>query len=244
MKTTAFAVLLALASYEEEVAKLEDKGKISTTGPERVAVGDGYTRLIGKYPKKRQEILDAASLWYGRAWPDLDDVWKLQLRGRLRQIYASPAKQKGSLPAGWGGPLGEGKAETSPLLVHSGSSAARLSPSKNGSGSMLRSPSVELPKGKPVKIEAWVLSDETDGEATLVAHFFDPAGKLLASRPFAVKADLPVWTRWTDEAEVEGAVKLSFDLVVNAKKGTVVVDDVSVKVEGKELLPSGGFEPR
>ena len=84
-----------------------------------------------------------------------------------------------------------------------------------------------------------MLSDGTDSEADEIRFYLD--GSISSKR---VPKDTPIWTKISFETDTVGG---SFDrgnieVVVFSKSGVVFVDDMSVKVDGKEVLQNGGFE--
>lgn len=240
----AFLIPLALQSYEETTAKLVEDLAAAANGPAKVAVGDEYTKLLKKFPKKRQELLDAASDAYAKSWPDLDPIWKMKLRERLTKLYAPTVPGKpGALPAGWGGSLAPGtKVELRADRVHTGQLAVFAAPGKTGLGSFLRSPEIQIPKGREIEFSAWGLSDDELQGMTVVLHLYDAKGMLLGSVPLGFQA-VPVFVRASARTEIpEGTTKALIDCVSSVTKGPLLIDDLSIKVDGKEQLKGGGFE--
>lgn len=231
---------LALQSYEEAAAKLAEDLAAAATGPAKVAVGDDCVKLLKKFPKKRPELLDAASDAYGKAWPELDAVWKTKMRENVRRVFAGPP---GSKPM----PAGEWKADQAALsgdLVHAGTAAAKITMYKDGATRLQLTSIFAFPPGsKLLEVTAWVLSDGTNAATDgLQVQVDDGTGKILAAPGAMIDADFPVWRKLTHKIEIPaGGKRANVIFVFASSKGTVYVDDVSAKVDGKELL-KGGFE--
>lgn len=242
MKTIVLLLIpCLLQTYEESVRKLAEDLTSAPTAPAKVGVGDEYVRLLKKYPKKRQELLDAASECYAAAWPDLDVFWKMKTREHLAKLYApvSPGRPAG-LPEGWSGPVDTAhKVAPATDRVHSGGVSAKLAPgAKARNARLLYTPTVKG-TGKRVEFSVWVLSDGTDSGGDEIRFYFD--GAVTAKK---IPKDLPVWTRLVFEADtVNGSFdRGNIEIVAFSKEGTIYVDDLSIKIDGKELLLNGGFE--
>lgn len=239
----AAGTLLTQGTYEEVVQKLQEKAKDATNGPMMVEIGDDAVKIAAKFPKHRQGAIDLASEWYGKAWPSLDDFWRMKLGERLVRLYVPLTSRKPrTLPEGWGGSLAPGnQIDIRSERVHSGCSAVSVVPGKSGLGSFLRSPEIPLPAGKEIEVSAWALSDDLNQGTTIVLHVSDKNGKPLASLPISFEP-MPIFQCKTLKMALpDGSAKASFDCVSGATK-TIIVDDLSVKLDGKELLPTGGFE--
>jgi hypothetical protein len=240
---SALLLVQAQGKFEEDIQKLSDDLAKADTGAGKVRVGDEFVKLLKKYPKKRQELLDAASDAYAKGWPDLDAIWKIKLREQLAKLYAPAVPGKaGGFPEGWGGPVdGTHKASVTTERVHSGGAAAKLVPgAKARNARLLFTPEVKG-TGQKVEYSIWILSDGTDSADDEVRFYID--GSVTSKK---IPKDLPVWTKITHEVETIGG---SFEnghieVVVFSRKGTVYADDLSIKVDGKEQLKNGGFEAK
>jgi hypothetical protein len=210
-------------------------------------VGDLWTQAITKNKPIRQACLDRANYWYAKAWPDLSDLYRLKLRERLSKLYipATPGRV-GGLPEKWLGPVDQKhKAEIVSTVCHNGSASVRLTPApKSSNESLLRSPPFSYRSGK-VEFSAWALSDGTDSDDDqLIIHYADENRKWLGAKVFFIKKDLPVWSKISGVVELPDKVAfMSFEIKVNSAKGFIVADDIAIKVDGKEVLKGGGFEP-
>lgn len=242
MKTlTLLLIPMFLQTYDEIVKKLADDLTAAETAPQKVGVGDDYVKLSKKYPKKRQELLDAASDAYAKAWSGLDPVWQMKSREHLAKIYAPIIPGRvGTIPEGWSGPVDTShKVSLSNERVHSGGVAAKLIPgSKARNARLLYTPTVKG-LGKKIEFSVWVLSDGTDSTSDEVRFYFD--GSVTSK---AIQKDTPAWTRLIFEVDtVGGSIERgNIEIVSFSKTGTIWVDDLSIKIDGKEQLQNGGFE--
>lgn len=224
--------LLLLTQADAEFARLEEWAKAQPdNGPGRVGVGDEYWKAAKKFPKERMRFMDKANESWASGWPMLDAVWKDKTRENLRKLYCVSAFSKGNVS-------GE--------RVRSGVLAARL-PMPKGNEGNYHQPlklDVAIPAGaKSIEVSAWVLADGTDStNDDMKPCVSSGAGKLLSATGSPIPMDLPVWTRISQTIKGDGAQKLSLVFEFQSRSGTVYVDDVSVKVDGKELLRDGGFE--
>ena len=126
-------IALALQSYDDSIAKIKALEAKAETPEAKVDVGDSYVKLASKFPKKRQELVDTASTWYAKAWPDLDALWKLKTREQLDRIYAParPGKASSGRPTGWGGITDESSlVDVSNRKAHTGGAALRIATSR------------------------------------------------------------------------------------------------------------------
>lgn len=233
--------------FDEAVQKLSDKGKNATNGPMMVEVGDDAVKLAAKFPKKRQEAIDLASEWYGKAWPSLDDVWKAKLRDRLARLYAPVAQgRSGGIPAGWSGSADTtSKAEVSGSCVHTGVRALSITPSTSGKlVDALGSPSVVVKGGKSLEFSAWVLSNKTNASGDKIQVQVTAAdGRNVFIKEYPIQTDTPIWTKISETIVLaDGATQARASFLTASSKGFILLDDVSFKLDGKELLPTGGFE--
>jgi len=215
---------------------------------EKVVLGDDWSKLLGKFPKQRDRILDRLSRWYGEAWGDgLDEPLKTKLRERLARLYAAPVPGQLRKPpiAGWAGP---GTDKIDSTRVHSGSYALRFTISKKpGLAEVGGGDTIELLRsGKEMEFSFYVLSDATDVlDDKLMFRVYDAQGKELIGKEFTLRRDDPVWTRMSEKmAFPEGAFKARVQLFLASTKGEILYDDFSLKIDGKEALKNGGFEEK
>ena len=241
----ALLLALALQTYEEATLKVAALAEKAENGPSKVEVGDEFTKLMGKFPKRRIELLDAASLWYGKAWPDLDDAWKGKLRDRLARLYAPNQAGKPATLDGWGGVLGAAaKIEVVGQRVHSGAFALRFTPKNLKLGTIASSKPVAVQAGKKLEVSAWVLSDGTDGLSDGLKFVIrDQKDGFSWTCGEKIKSDSPVWVRISGETVLpEGSTSAEVQISFDSKAGVMYVDDLSINLDGKELLKTGSFE--
>jgi hypothetical protein len=233
---------LRAAAVREEKAQEEKGSKL-------VDVGDLWILAMAKNRAIRQALLDRASFWYAKAWPDLDDSSKSKLRERLSRFYASPVARKALGPlVDYDGPVDVShKAGTSGERVHSGNLAAKLIPGANAKNArLLFTRTVEIRGSKRVEYSIWVLSDGTDSLDDHVRFYVsDEEGKLLNVPHKFIGRDVPIWRKITLEIEPpKEAARANIEVVLFSKTGVVYVDDLSIKADGRELLKNGGFEEK
>lgn len=206
-----------------------------------VEIADAWTKKLPKSGSVRQTCIDRANYWYLRAWPNLDEVWRMKLRERLARLYAPSAPGRATgFQEGWSGPADPAqKAFLTAERVHSGGTAMKLVPSKKAKNArLLFTPSVEVKPGKKVEFSLWILTDGTGSVDDHVRFYID--GQVGAK---AIVKDCPIWQRIAFETEAgEGTIKANIEVVLFSTFGVAYVDDVSIKVDGKEGLQGGGFE--
>ena len=230
-------------------AALAEEGASEAKGAKLVEIGDLWVKALAKNRAARQAILDRASEWYAKAWPDLDELWKAKLRERLAKLYVPQVPVRGmTRPPGWGGPVDPvHRTILSAERVHSGGRAAKCMPGKRAkSPRLLITPTVPLRGGSHVEYSIWVLSEGTESLDDYVLFFVaDAEGTNLTIGKKFMQADLPVWKRLTWEVNVpDNAARGAIEVVLSSQGGVVFVDDLSIKVDGKEVLQGGGFEER
>ena len=242
--TRLLVILLALQTADAEMARLDEYAKGQPDiAPAKIGIGDEYYKAARKFSKDRLRFMDKASEYWAAGFPGLDDVWKDKTRENLKKIYSSPAGA-GARPVSK-----EWTVESVVLSgerVHSGLSAARVAMAKDGALHHAMKMSVNLaPGSKSVEVSAWVLTDETDSaNDDLKVLIAGKDGKILAAPGAAIVADVPAWRLVKLTVPCDGGAKLSVFFEFQSSKGVAFVDDVSIKVDGKELMKDGGFEGR
>lgn len=211
-----------------------------------VEIGDAWIAALPKSGPARQACVDRASFWYAKSWLKLDDLWKLKLRERLAKLYRPVAAHPGTI-TGWGGPLDPAqKVDVLSTTVHSGGAALRLTPNagKAKNHSFLRSPTIAVPAGKVLEFSVWILADGNDSLDDHVRFFVkDSERRDIENNMLHMPTDLPVWKKVSKQVDLKGEPCLaSLEVVSFSSKGFVWVDDLSLKIDGKELLQNGGFE--
>jgi hypothetical protein len=212
-----------------------------------VEIGDAWAKAIKAGPA-RQACFDRMNVHYAAAWDKLDDFGKAKLKERLTKLYAPPATGKGSPEAiaGWGGVDGAAaRVEVVAQRVHAGNYALKLTPKDLTKGTLAHSKAIPVVAGKKLEVSAWVLADGTDSASdSLKFAVRDTKDGFAWSVAGNVRADLPVWTRISGETVLPaGSLSVEVQIAFNSKAGAMFVDDISMKLDGKELMPKGTFEP-
>jgi hypothetical protein len=241
-----------LARGSDTVLKTAAQAELNggTTPTAKVGIADAWVQTLPKYARFRQQVIDRASTFYGEAWPNLDDSQKAKLRTRLTQLYSAATLQKPkSFPTlGWnaaGVELPAPKTEMTSNRVHSGSFAMRFEIKRQGGlAEVGSSEPFKVRPGKEIEVSAWVLSDRNDvlGDSAFI-RLYDDQGKEVFAKFFAVPVDKPIWTRISTKAPFPvGAVTGKVGFLLASRTGELFYDDFSLKVDGKEVVPNGGFE--
>ena len=233
--------LADLAKGKDEGLKKLAEDDLAAANP--VTLGDAWLAAVKKEPQAK----DRALYWYGKAWATLTGIDKEKVRERLMKLYGPiPAGKPVPLPAGWSGPGSDfPRVEVLPGRAHSGNLSARITPGKNGKlFDILHGPIVPAKPGQKCVFSAWVFSDGTDGGGDKVFFFIKEADdKMLLLKEPKIALDTPVWTRLSWSLDLpEGAAKLGVGVLLDSSKGVVWIDDVSVMLDGKEVLTGGSFE--
>lgn len=240
------ATLKNLAEHELDETR-------TVTAQQKVAMGDEWVAAAKKLPALNKIFYDRASQWYVKAWPDLEGPWKVKLRDQAKKLAAArpPGSPRKGLPTGWVETAG--MSGIPPVLdgtiSRTGSISAKLLPpeekAKTGSASILRTDLIPI-QVKPVELLAYTLSDGTDNGTDRVAiGFFDAGGNSLAYHQAFLPNDLPFWTPVTIKATPpDKAARMDVEFWQYSKKGNIWIDDVSIKVEGKDIMKNGSFEDR
>jgi hypothetical protein len=208
-----------------------------------VQVGDLWTQAVAKNKPIRQACLDRAGHWYAKAWPDLDDAGKAKLRDRLSKLYAVQG------PVGVVKEMGFGTAGKTKIGPASGSARSGTASLKLdvGNDAGLRdvggTQSIELRPGD-VEVSFWVLTDGTDTiDDKVSVVFLDGDRKAVERFETHLLKDIPIWVRYTKSLTLpEGTGSCKLNILLASHKGTIRIDDISIKQKGKELIPWGGFE--
>jgi hypothetical protein len=180
------------------------------------------------------------------ARPDLDAVWEAKLRERLVRLYSPvvPGQPRKPPVVGWVGP---GTDKIDSTKVRSGSHALHFTISKKpGLADVGGADTIELPRGKELESSAWAVTDGTDTlDDKFVIGVYDAQGKLLVIKEFPQRRDFPIWTRFVEKPPMsDAAFKAKVQILIASTKGSLWLDDFSLKVDGKEVLKNGGFEDK
>lgn len=213
----------------------------------KVGMGDEWVSAARKIPALAAIFYDRAAQWYGAAWPGLDAVWKQKSRLQGRKLAASrPAggPRKG-LPSGW--VVDSGKP---PVLdgnvARTGSYSARVFGADDKvAGSSLRS-QIMVVSGMTFELSAFLLTDETENPGDRIyVQFFDPSGRMVGMSSTFSTVDIPFWTRVSIKGAIpQNVVRAQFGIDSFSKKGATWIDDVSLKIDGMEVMTNPSFELR
>ena len=234
------------------IAQKDSEG--ATTGPLKVGIGDGWVDLQKKFPKNRTSILERASKWYADAWPDLDTVWKTKMREQLRKVNGVPTDPEKRPPAvaaptGWSA-LGDVYGTfIDESFAHSGRKSLKVvKPGNKDPSATNLAGTVSIPtKGsKKHELSLFYLTDGTESDINLQILFKDASGKQCAKEGgTALLSDEPWWHHIHVEIESpDDAARVAIAVSGKLKKGAGWLDDLSLKVEGRELLQNGGLEEK
>lgn len=223
------------------------------TPAQKIGMGDEWVTAAKKFSALNLIFLDRATSWYITAWPDLTDIWKEKAREQASKM--SVARPQGvarrGLPLKW-----ENSNPTSPTpspaldntIARTGSYSIRIpgadpkiSTSENG----IRTVSIPF-AGQDVEYSAFVRTDKTEGKTDqLYISFFDDTEGLVLISAEKISTDLPFWNRVSGKVKAPAnATSFRLGMVIRSKKGIGWVDDMSVKVDGKEILKNRSFEER
>lgn len=211
-----------------------------------VEIGDAWLTAGPKAATAHQACVDRASYWYLKAWPMLEVAWREVLRKKLGTLYSPYGGARGgALPPGWGGSADtKVKVQVDSTRVHAGGAAVRITPPPTAGLREVLSSGTQVAQGKVVEFTAWMMSDETDtGGDKVQFNVVGPDGKLYEAKEFTIGQDTPIWQRLSFSLKLpDGACKVKTMVLVSSTKGFVYVDDISIKVDGRELVPAGNFE--
>lgn len=225
------------------------------TGIKKVSMGDEWVTAAKTFPALFRIFYDRAAYWYASSWGELknEPLWGDKLRERGLKLAASkpPGAGRKGLPTGWavGGGIPGGRP---PLLdgtmAHTGSYSVKIIPADEkvkDSGSVLQSDLLPI-SGKTLELSAFVLSDGTENAADqLRLNFFNQNGGWMGAVGPYVPIDVPFWSRVYTKVNIpEGAARAQLGAVLYSKKGNLWIDDVSIKVDSKEVLKNGSFEDK
>lgn len=239
MKTMMMVLFLALQTADQEMTRIEEWTKTQPdTGPGHIGIGDEYYKASKKFPKEKAKFMDKAIEHWSKGWTDLDPVWKAKTRESMKKIFFVSGAKK--VATGWKGD----KVTVSGECVHSGQFAARIPLKRNADiGTDQFKYDLSLPRGvKEVVVSAWVFSDSTDeNQDTLKPSLFTFKGELKQGAT-PIPCDYPVWNEVKCTVDATGCAKMTLMFEFASRTGTVYIDDISVKADGQELMPNGGFE--
>lgn len=220
---------------------------------DQVKVGEAWLEWGSKRKPLSPHAQSRAMHWYQTAWPFLEVADKEPLRKIFYRIAPPPPdyeklpKKKDGFPAGWefGGSM-----NSFPDLSFSrtGRGSGKILPAPNLPTRQASMISMQYPilPGKKYKVTGWVYTDRSDADGEFDIGFWDLQGKLFGfgGSP-RILMDSPFWRKVEKEGVApEEAIRIQVRVWSQHNKGAVWIDDVSLTVEGKEVLKNGGFEDR
>jgi hypothetical protein len=238
--------LAALAQKE-----LDEK---NTATPElQVGMGDEWVLAAKKFPALTTQFYDRASEWYAKAWPGLSDLWKMKVReqGAKLAIPKVKGQPRKGLPSGWeydGGVSGK-PAEVDNSISHSGAYSIKLSPGAKevaGSGSAVRSSPIQI-FGEFIEVSAFVRTNETENpkDGMTLWMFNDTDRNPIEQKTILFKTDIPFWRKLYIKSKIPAnAVIAQIHAGTLSRNGNVWIDDLSIKVDGKEIAKNGSVEEK
>jgi len=210
-----------------------------------VKIGDGWWEAAEKEPSFRTLYRDRAVSWYLKSWPGVQGLSKEKARARLRAAAGVPATSKdGGAPAAWGTTVG---VSLDVGFGHSGRSSIRLSPGPTPDTTLftgLDSPRFPAKPGATYEISCWAFTDGNQGGTNcLFLRFWKANGEFISQVGPGTPFDMPVWTRVSQSVQCPvGVDKIDVSFQMWSKKGVIWIDEVSLRLDGKELLSNGSFE--
>lgn len=210
---------------------------------DQLEVGDLWATAAAKVAKYKKQFNDHAMTWYVQCWPSLDEPFKGKLRARVKQIQSKggAATAITKLTA-W--PQAAGKTFSSGQYAVTGSKSLRIDPDPKIDYGYLTTGDLTCPAGKDYVFSGWALSDGTDtAQDHIKMDVFQQGVKLIDQVKLALPQDTPMWVYFTYKGTFpQNAILFKISCVLASKQGSLWFDDVSVKVDGKELLKNTSFD--
>lgn len=235
------------------LAEHELDDKYTALPSQKVTMGDEWVNAAKKFPALNRSFYERASQWYGKAWPSLDGLEKAKLRIQASKLAGSrpPGAARKGVPSGWIETTGmNGTAPSSDATIaRSGSYSIKIMPPPEkapaNAASILRGELIPIPV-KPVEVTAFVRSDgTTNGQDRMALGFWDATGQPLAFQQVFIPTDYPFWNPITIKATPpDKTARAQIEIWQYSKAGNVWVDDVSMKVDGKDVIKNPSFEDR
>lgn len=211
------------------------------TGPEKVEAGDAWADAAKKVPALKKPLQDRAVWWYAQGWPSVEGAAKDGLRDRLRKAFQQGGAVSKAPPKEWTVPSPESRSGVSPGAPRTGGKGYQIA------GVRVQSALSQSTAARPLaayELSCWVLTDGTESaEDKLFVNVLTADSRVAVQPSVFVSADQP----WYRRVEVkftapETASKMTVGFAVMSTRGTIFIDDVSLKQDGRELLKNGSFE--
>jgi hypothetical protein len=231
----ADAVLKALA--EKELTE-------PRTGPEKMDLGEAWADAAPKLPALKKNILDRATHWYVQAWPSVDGPSKDKLRERFRKLFQTAGSIGKAAPREWTAAASDVKAGVSSAAARTGRNGFQIACARSKEGpSVVLSQSVAARPLATYELSCWVVADETNGTDELQATVQTRDSRTVVQPTVSSLPDQPWFKRIEARFTApETAAKIQVAFSVKSTKGTLFLDDLSLKQDGKELLRNGSFD--
>jgi len=229
----------------KNLAEHENTPDYTDTPPKRVGMGDEWVAAAKASPALFRPFFDRASYWYAKAWPDLDALWKNKLREQATRLAAArpPGGSRKGLPSAWKTDMGSPALDCT--VARSGSYSVKLAGDPK-TETFLKSELIPL-TGKTIEYSAWVRSEATDSPNDQVGlNYFDKNGRFIGGAGVGVPVDLPFWIKVSGKTDTYPADTASIKIIVALRSGhgALWVDDMVLKIDGKDALKNGSFEDK
>lgn len=227
------------------LAEHEQAPLYTDTAVKKVGIGDEWVLAAKTFPALSRIFYDRAASWYTKAWPELKDepLWGIKLRDQSLKLSASrpPGMARKGMPSGWKPDPGTSVDST---IARVGSYSAKVTTAPKQE-LILASDSIPV-TGKTVNYSGWVRSDGTDSNKDQIyLAWYDKDGQFTGVSSVTAPTDTPFWNYLNGQAKPPAdAAFMKVGLNIRSRKGFFWVDDLSVKVDGKEVLKNGSFEDR
>jgi hypothetical protein len=217
----------------------------------KIGMGDDWTIAARSYPQIARILYDRSAFWYAQSWPFVDGVWKDKLREQMRKLFQNAGvpdpKGLSAAPSGWKNIDTAQKAGPTTKAAHSGRVSFQVVGSKKIPDQVvsLEQALTAIP-GKTYEFSAWVMSDGTDSTNDVIsAVFFGPNANMMGVSILLIPQDQPWWHKVEGSFLMPaGAAILQIHVGVASRVGSLFIDDISLRVDQKEMLQNGSFENR
>lgn len=231
------------------IKELQDAVNKDTESPggkyDQIELGDMWVKAGDKVAKYRPLFRMRGVKWYGDAWPGVanDPVWGDKLRTQLKKVQNKGGGQVAIQKLnGW--PQAAGKVFSSGQYAVSGAKSVRIDPEAQTVYGYLTTGDLACQGGKEYEFSGWALSDGTDtAQDHIKMDVFSQGTRLVDQVKLALPQDTPAWKFFSYKGTFPAnAILYKISLVLASKTGSVWFDDISVKVDGKELLKNPSLE--
>jgi hypothetical protein len=224
-----------------ELSELDAQGPADSQ--ERVKLAERWIEKSKQVPKFKERGV----YWYKEAWPNLAGPDREKVRPRVAELQAVAIPQgKEWTPAttisGWSFQAGSGIGNR---YAFSGKASARVA-GDAGKRSWVMMERIPANPGKEFTLTLYALSEgmqQSAGSANIYWYRADGTG--LGGPRAPISADFPFWQKLEIKAVIPmDADKTAFDVVIDSPTGAIWIDDISLVVDGKNLIRNGSFEDR